>query len=285
MFGEITATELRNQGNALFRKNNFNEALSCYQQATEKDPTIKEIWFNIGVCQRKLNQPESAIAAFNQALTLDSGYEKATHNRSLAITELATALKTQGNIAFKAGHTAAALALYQRAAAIDPGLKEAWGNQAVCHHQLGQWEDAIRTADRALTIDPDYVKIFSLKARIISKDNPAQAYPLISNFLLRHPEEIVLWKLKQKCAAMIHAEVFFGVIDLKLTPEGKVVILEFGRGMQSGLLGFDKIHAEADKMPDRLRRCLSGYRLPIFINNMPGQMVTTHASIKVDNTF
>src|SRR6266516_3656438 len=57
-------------GNSALERTQLHEALQHYQQAAEIDPNFNNIWFKIGLVQRRLNQLEEALASFERALEM-----------------------------------------------------------------------------------------------------------------------------------------------------------------------------------------------------------------------
>lgn len=58
-------------------------ALRDLQKAKELNANSPELFLNLGVTQAALNQPEAAIASFNQALALKPDYPDALRNRGI----------------------------------------------------------------------------------------------------------------------------------------------------------------------------------------------------------
>ena len=57
-------------GNIAFERKKLHEALEHYQRAAELDPNFNNIWYKIGMVQRRLNQFDDALASFERAIEM-----------------------------------------------------------------------------------------------------------------------------------------------------------------------------------------------------------------------
>jgi tetratricopeptide (TPR) repeat protein len=64
---------LLSQGNSLLMENRSREALSCFEELLQLDPTSSEAWMKRGLALERLQQLESALRSFDQALALEPG--------------------------------------------------------------------------------------------------------------------------------------------------------------------------------------------------------------------
>jgi tetratricopeptide (TPR) repeat protein len=62
----------------------YTSALSKFQTATENDPQMYEAWNYVGYTNRKLGNYDTALAAYERALTLHPGYPEALEYRGEA---------------------------------------------------------------------------------------------------------------------------------------------------------------------------------------------------------
>jgi tetratricopeptide (TPR) repeat protein len=88
--------------------------------------------------QAEFNQ---ALAAFDQAIALDSAYCAAWSNRGNALCGL--------------GRYADALAAYDKAVALNPQYHQAWFNRGKLLAEIGAYGNAIESYDRAIALEAD----------------------------------------------------------------------------------------------------------------------------------
>lgn len=85
---KAAAQELKEKGNALFKKQEYEEALDVYTQAAETNLWDASIWFNRSICNRKLQQWEDAANDAEVAIELEPENAKGYYNRALAFQAL-----------------------------------------------------------------------------------------------------------------------------------------------------------------------------------------------------
>ena len=57
-------------GNLALERQQLHEALQHYQRAADIDPNFNNIWFRIGLVQRRMNRPDEALASFERAIEM-----------------------------------------------------------------------------------------------------------------------------------------------------------------------------------------------------------------------
>jgi len=83
-----TALDYKNAGNKLCALHRYNEALTFYSKAIEKDPEVAVFFSNRALCHLKLQHWSSAIQDCRRALELDPGLIKAHFFLGQALAEL-----------------------------------------------------------------------------------------------------------------------------------------------------------------------------------------------------
>jgi len=68
----VTANELKEQGNRLFTARNYDDAISCYTKAIVKNPSTSTYYTNRALCYLKLKKWPLAIQDCQHALDLDT---------------------------------------------------------------------------------------------------------------------------------------------------------------------------------------------------------------------
>jgi len=111
---------LMRQGNSLYSRGKYDEALSRYQMAEVLEPDATAIHFNLGNALFRLGR-----------------YQEAAHELELVMIDKkperrANALYNTGNVAFKAGQLDPAIKAYAGALAINPNDKQAKQNLEFC---------------------------------------------------------------------------------------------------------------------------------------------------------
>ena len=99
----------------------------------------KEQWINEGVAHREAERYREAIAAYNQAITLDPKYALAYNNR--------------GNIYSDLKEYRRAIIDFDQAIALDPNAVR-YGNRGLAYYYLKDYQYAVQDFDRALQLDP-----------------------------------------------------------------------------------------------------------------------------------
>lgn len=109
---------------------------------------------------------EKAMQHFRQAVSLDPDYRDAV--KYLRMVQKLDRTKNTGNAEYKAGHYASAIEKYTEALEIDPLNKsinsKLLQNRALCHSQLKDYKKAIEDCERALSLEPSYLKAKKTKA-------------------------------------------------------------------------------------------------------------------------
>ncbi len=142
-----------------------------YVAVVQDDPTI---WYNLGIAYRHSGALESAIAAYSTTLDLDPGYYQALINRgwarvdleeydqavadfsdALEFGEILNAYHGRGDAYLEMGLFGEAVQDYERAMQLDPGNPYPYCRAVGAYFGLEQFSDAIASAQRAATLDPE----------------------------------------------------------------------------------------------------------------------------------
>ena len=119
----------------------LEDALHAAQQAVRLNPTVPELYLNLGVALGRLDQLKAAESAYRQALELQPDYVQVHYNL--------------GNTLGKLHRLRDAEAAYRQALAIKPDYAEAHYNLANTLRELGRFEEATTSYQHALAINPD----------------------------------------------------------------------------------------------------------------------------------
>ena len=119
--------------------NRNEEALAAFEQALTLDPTYAFAENKKGVALGLLGRYEEALSAFEQALTLAPEYVVASSNKGVALSRLRRHEE--------------ALTSYEQALTLDPEYAIAWDNKGVSLSDLGYYEEALTSFDHAIVLD------------------------------------------------------------------------------------------------------------------------------------
>ncbi len=111
---------LMRQGNGLYNRGKYDEALSRYQMAEVLEPDATAIHFNLGNALFRLGRYQDAAREL-ELVMIDKKPERR-----------ANAMYNTGNVAFKAGQLDPAVKAYAAALAINPNDKQAKQNLEFC---------------------------------------------------------------------------------------------------------------------------------------------------------
>lgn len=114
---------------------------------------------------------DKAIQHFRKALSCDPDFKDAV--KWLRTVQKLDRMKEEGNGDYKAGRWQAAIDKYTAALEIDPGNKgtnsKLLQNRALCRIKLKQYDDAIADCERAISLDPQYMKARKTKANALGQ--------------------------------------------------------------------------------------------------------------------
>ena len=187
--------------------------------------------------------------------------------------------KEEGNRLFAKQDYQKALEQYELAIVCDPTLAAAWLNKGITLKKLSNNEKAILAFEKALTLNEDYHKARQyLVTTLLAQKKYSQAWLHFSK-LNNLSQELQMGYIK--CQQNIGAKIIFANVDLKLTKDNAVKILEFGDGMASGFSGFDVLSPDGKTISDLLVSTLCEFIEPIpmeedsmfhpiFLNAQPG---------------
>lgn len=131
-----------NLGLAMMQRENYADALRCFDRAVAVSPTLADGYQNRAMAQRKLNRPEAALADYTVALTLSSGAEL---------------WFARAETYFEAGDCARAIPDYTRALTENPRYGDALLGRGICHGMQGDFERASEDFSALLREQPDHL--------------------------------------------------------------------------------------------------------------------------------
>jgi tetratricopeptide (TPR) repeat protein len=118
---------------------NYDNALSYFETAANRNPRRAEAWVQVGYCKVKTGKSAEAIRAYQHALELKPNSEE-IHNKL-------------GDAYYYAGRMAEAIASYTRAATLRPDNADAHYNLAVTYFETGNERLAVSEAEILRRLD------------------------------------------------------------------------------------------------------------------------------------
>lgn len=114
---------------------------------------------------------EKAIQHFRKALSCDPDFRDAV--KWLRTVQKLDRMKEEGNTEYKAGRWQNAFDKYSSALSVDPGNRgtnaKLLQNRALCRIKLRQYDEAVADCDRAVSLDPQYLKARKTKANALGQ--------------------------------------------------------------------------------------------------------------------
>lgn len=112
-----------------------------------------------------------AIQSFRMAISFDPDYRAAI--KWMRTVQKLDKMKEEGNVEFKAGRFQPAIEKYTEALDVDPtnrGINaKLLQNRAVCKIKLKQYDEAVADAEKAVSLDPSYLKARKTKANALGQ--------------------------------------------------------------------------------------------------------------------
>jgi len=141
-----------NRGNAYDDKEEYNQAISDYNQALKIEPDYADAYFNRGNTYYKKGEYEQALSDYNQVLNIDPNYAKVYTNR--------------GNVYKDKKEYNQAISDYNQALEINPSDVKAYNNRGLAYYENGEYDKAISDYNQALRINPDYADVYYHRGNI-----------------------------------------------------------------------------------------------------------------------
>uniref|UniRef100_A0ACD5Y7T3 Uncharacterized protein n=1 Tax=Avena sativa TaxID=4498 RepID=A0ACD5Y7T3_AVESA len=161
----------------------FDVALTCYEKAALERPLYAEAYCNMGVIYKNRGELDAAIACYDRCLTISPNFEIAKNNMAIALTDMGTKVKIEGDInqgvayykkaLFYNWHYAdamynlgvaygemlnfeMAIVFYELALHFNPRCAEACNNLGVIYKDRDNLDKAVECYQMALTIKPNF---------------------------------------------------------------------------------------------------------------------------------
>ncbi|PJF16756.1 hypothetical protein PSACC_03451 [Paramicrosporidium saccamoebae] len=177
---------LTNKSAVFFEQGEYAQCMTLCEEAAARGrecyadfKLIAKALGRIGACHEKLNDLAMAIDYYQKSLTehrtadildklksaerlLEEQRKNAYHNPQIAETE-----RNAGNDCFKQGNYVAAVKHYTEAIKRDEQDPRAYSNRAACYMKLTAVPEGIKDCDRAIQLDPTFVKAHLRRAHLL----------------------------------------------------------------------------------------------------------------------
>lgn len=175
-FDGILAYLHNNRGNALYRKKDYQKALSEYSKSVELNPDFALVYNNRGVSYTSIGENEKAMADYNKAIELDPDFFVPYYNRgnlygaigedNKAIEDYTKALSlnpkyadaynNRGTVFYSMAKYDKAIEDYSKAVENNPAFTVAWSNLGLAYCVKSDYEKTIKSCTKAIELDPNY---------------------------------------------------------------------------------------------------------------------------------
>eukprot|EP00026_Physarum_polycephalum_P002321 Phypoly_transcript_02327.p1 GENE.Phypoly_transcript_02327~~Phypoly_transcript_02327.p1 ORF type:complete len:634 (+),score=66.57 Phypoly_transcript_02327:179-2080(+) len=136
-----------NMGVIFSEANHFDDALQYYRKAIEANPMYVEAYCNMGVIYKNTGLLEEAVSYYEKALALNPNFTIARTNMAIALTDLGTKMKAEGNI--KLG-----IQYYKKALLYNSQYPDAYYNLGVAYGECHKYDRAVWYYELAVHFNP-----------------------------------------------------------------------------------------------------------------------------------
>ncbi|NEO12385.1 MULTISPECIES: tetratricopeptide repeat protein [unclassified Moorena] len=155
-----------NLGSAYAQRQQWQDAIACYQKAIAINPSFAGAYRNLAKVLTQTNQPEAAADYWYQALTLEPNTVSAEEHLNL------------GNTLTAQGKLAQGIACYRQAIQLKPNLSEAYHRLGDLLKNQGQEQELLTLYQQAVQNNPQDAKAYFYLGNLFTEQEAwEQAYP------------------------------------------------------------------------------------------------------------
>lgn len=136
----LVSAAWKNLGIALRRSGEDEQALAAFQQALSINADDVEALYSIGNAHMAMGRHQAAIQAFQQVRQLEPTFAKAANNEGAAWMALSQSARAE--------------ACFLAATSLDPESGQAWANLGAARAAMGRHAAPLHTLQKALALDP-----------------------------------------------------------------------------------------------------------------------------------
>jgi Flp pilus assembly protein TadD len=193
------------QGNELLNSQQYEEAITSYDRATQSKPDLVEAWYNRGVALINLQRNEDAFVSFDRAIQLKSDFSDAWFNRGLAL--------------FNLKRYEESVTSFDRVIPLKPDIAELWLFRGAALGELQRYAEALVCCDRAIQLKPELIECWSVRGIIFTKlQQHEEAIAACDQATQQKPDHPSGWYGKACCYAL-QGNVELAIKNLKWTVE------------------------------------------------------------------
>lgn len=169
--GPAAENALIEKVNAALVARNWVEAERVLKQLIVAAPSRWEYQKGLAEAQGNQARYQEALASYDRAIALaEKDANTATAKPALAAMWLA-----KGNVLLKLKNNAAAVAAYQKSAALSATPAVAYFNLCATFYNMGQTKDALAACDKAIAADPSKADAYFIKGSVLFADATVDA--------------------------------------------------------------------------------------------------------------
>ena len=180
LLGLADATNTESNCQSLFTEGKYTEAIQCYDEVIRENRSSSSVgyaWFQKGICLGNLGNIEEAINAMDEAAKTDSQYtgfsdvlytNKNTSKSTGTYVEVEdsndpAAWNDKGNVLAMQGSYDEAIRSFDEAIRLDPNNAVIWSNKGNVLSLQGNYNESVNAFDEAIRLDPNNAETWNNK--------------------------------------------------------------------------------------------------------------------------
>jgi tetratricopeptide (TPR) repeat protein len=171
--------ELTGEGNTLFEKGNYTQAIELYKQALQVSPDFEWAWYGLGKAHAKQGEYDQAIEAYQKAIYIKPDFEWAWY--------------LLGNVYMDQGNYNQAIKTYQKITYIRPDFKWVWYNLGSAYGNQEKYDQAIDAFQKAIQFNPDDASWYNLGVTYSKSGNDFDAIIAYQKAIEIKPDKYEAW--------------------------------------------------------------------------------------------
>ncbi len=218
---ELTASALKARGRSAFDGENYDDAISDFSRAIEKDSNDIEAYNLRGRAHTRKKNYEKALKDFDEAINLKADYEESYFNRGqlykdqeeyeIAIDDFDQAISLDPKYAeayYVRGYTKYNLKQYSeaevdfhQATKIDPNYGEAFFYRGISKYNLNQYEESLEHFNEAIRLKYENAQVYCLRGTVKNRIGQYElavvdfneSIKLDHTLIISHHERAIAW--------------------------------------------------------------------------------------------